>query len=131
MLDVECWMFLNEEAIQICQLSLWIKTAARGKQLTSLDHTIREDNSVIGDKAVHLKTFDWQRAFPEALAQDRLARCRASRGRQRGLTLQLVVRSLRKSRTNRRAASAPAYAPKGEVPGPRRSGIGNSSRLTP
>jgi SAM-dependent methyltransferase len=29
---------LNAEAIQICQLSLWIKTAARGKQLTSLDY---------------------------------------------------------------------------------------------
>ena len=38
---------LNAEAIQICQLSLWIKTAARAKQLTSLDHTIREGNSVI------------------------------------------------------------------------------------
>ena len=30
---------LNAEAIQICQLSLWIKTAARGTQLTGLDHT--------------------------------------------------------------------------------------------
>jgi len=28
---------LNAEAIQICQLSLWIKTAARGKQLTSVE----------------------------------------------------------------------------------------------
>jgi len=60
---------LNEEAIQICQLSLWIKTAARGKQLTSLDHTIREGNSVISDPAVHPKAFDWQAAFPEAFAQ--------------------------------------------------------------
>ena len=33
---------LDEEAIQICQLSLWIKTAAGSKRLTSLDHTIRE-----------------------------------------------------------------------------------------
>jgi hypothetical protein len=31
---------LNAEAAQICQLSLWIKTAARGKRLTGLDHTI-------------------------------------------------------------------------------------------
>lgn len=60
---------LNAEAIQICQLSLWIKTAARGKQLTSLDHTIREGNSVIGDPAVHPKAFDWQAAFPEVFAQ--------------------------------------------------------------
>ena len=35
-------MDLDEEAIQICQLSLWIKTAAGSKRLTSLDHTIRE-----------------------------------------------------------------------------------------
>jgi SAM-dependent methyltransferase len=60
---------LNAEAIQICQLSLWIKTAARGKQLTSLDHTIREGNSVISDPAVHPKAFDWQSAFPEVFAQ--------------------------------------------------------------
>jgi hypothetical protein len=60
---------LNAEAIQICQLSLWIKTAARGKQLTSLDHTIREGNSVISDPAVHPKAFDWQAVFPEVFAQ--------------------------------------------------------------
>ena len=62
-------MDLNAEAIQICQLSLWIKTAARGKQLTSLDHTIREGNSVISDPAVHPKAFDWQAACPEVFAQ--------------------------------------------------------------
>lgn len=60
---------LNAEAIQICQLSLWIKTAARGKVLTSLDHTICEGNSVISDPAVHPKAFNWQAAFPEVFAQ--------------------------------------------------------------
>jgi hypothetical protein len=60
---------LNAEAIQICQLSLWIKTAARGKQLTSLDHTIREGNSVISDPAVHPKAFNCQATFPEVFAQ--------------------------------------------------------------
>jgi hypothetical protein len=60
---------LNAEAVQICQLSLWIKTAARGKRLTSLDHTIREGNSIISEPAVHPKAFDWQAAFPEAFAQ--------------------------------------------------------------
>ncbi|HEX7859922.1 MAG TPA: N-6 DNA methylase [Verrucomicrobiae bacterium] len=60
---------LNPEAIQICQLSLWIKTAARGKILTSLDHSIREGNSVINDPAVHPKAFHWQSAFPEVFAQ--------------------------------------------------------------
>jgi hypothetical protein len=47
---------LNEEAIQICQLSLWIKTAARGKQLTSLDHTIREGNSVNPGETVNYRS---------------------------------------------------------------------------
>ena len=60
---------LNPEAIEICQLSLWIKTAALGKALTSLDHTIREGNSVVGDPAVHPKAFDWRAAFPEVFAQ--------------------------------------------------------------
>ncbi|MFO1438777.1 MAG: N-6 DNA methylase [Verrucomicrobiaceae bacterium] len=59
---------LNAEAIQICQLSLWIKTAAHGKQLTSLDHSIREGNSIISDTTVHAKAFDWQAAFPEVFA---------------------------------------------------------------
>jgi len=59
---------LNEEAIEICRLSLWIKTAARGKVLTSLDHTIRVGNSVVTDPAVHPRAFDWQAAFPEVFA---------------------------------------------------------------
>ena len=62
-------MDLNAEAVQICQLSLWIKTAARGKQLTSLDRTIREGNSVVSDPAVHPRAFDWQAAFPEVFAR--------------------------------------------------------------
>ena len=56
---------LNEEAIEICRLSLWIKTAERGKALTSLDHTIRVGNSIVADPAVHPRAFDWQAAFPE------------------------------------------------------------------
>ena len=48
---------LNGEAVEICRLSLWIKTAQRGKVLTSLDHSIRVGNSVIADPAVHPKAF--------------------------------------------------------------------------
>ena len=59
---------LNEEAIEICKLSLWIKTAQRGKVLTSLDHTIRVGNSIVGDPALDPKAFDWQAAFPEVVA---------------------------------------------------------------
>jgi hypothetical protein len=60
---------LNEEAIEICRLSLWIKTAERGKVLTALDHPIRVGNSVVSDPAVHCKALDWRAAFPEVFAQ--------------------------------------------------------------
>jgi hypothetical protein len=56
---------LNEEAVEICRLSLWIKTAQRGKVLTSLDHTIRIGNSVVSDPTIHAQALDWQAAFPE------------------------------------------------------------------
>ncbi len=59
---------LNEEAIEICRLSLWIKTASRGRMLTSLDHNIRVGNSVVDDSQVHPKAFDWRTAFPEVFA---------------------------------------------------------------
>jgi hypothetical protein len=60
---------LNEEAIEICRLSLWIKTAERGKALTSLDHPIRVGNSVIADTTIHPKAIDWQATFPEVFSQ--------------------------------------------------------------
>jgi len=60
---------LNDEAIEICRLSLWIKTAERGKALTSLDHSIRVGNSVVADPSVHPKAFDWKAAFPEVFRQ--------------------------------------------------------------
>jgi hypothetical protein len=56
---------LNDEAIEICRLSLWVKTAEPGKALTSLDHTIRVGNSIVADPAYCAKAFDWQAAFPE------------------------------------------------------------------
>ena len=75
---------LNEEAIEICRLSLWIKTAERGKILTSLDHTIRVGNSIVADPAVHPKAFDWQAAFPEVFSPRPLAgEGRRRRGRRR------------------------------------------------
>jgi SAM-dependent methyltransferase len=60
---------LNEEAIQICRLSIWIKTAQRGKRLTDLDHTIRTGNSLVDDPEIDPRSaFDWQAAFPEVTA---------------------------------------------------------------
>ncbi len=60
---------VNEEAIEICRLSIWIKTAERGKRLTDLDRTIRSGNTLIADPEVDPRSaFDWRAAFPEVFA---------------------------------------------------------------
>ncbi|NJO56468.1 MAG: N-6 DNA methylase, partial [Rhodospirillales bacterium] len=61
---------VNEESVEITKLSLWVKTARRGKILDSLDHTIRIGDSLIEDmNHAYLKHgFDWQTAFPEVFA---------------------------------------------------------------
>lgn len=60
---------LNEEAIQICRLSIWIKTAQAGKRLTDLDHNIRVGNSLVADPEVEPRAaLDWRAAYPEAFA---------------------------------------------------------------
>jgi hypothetical protein len=56
---------LNDEAVHIAKLSLWIKTAEKGKELTSLDHTLRVGNSIVADPAIEPRAFDWRAEFPE------------------------------------------------------------------
>ena len=56
---------LNQEAIEICRLSIWIKTAQRGKPLTDLNHTVRVGNSLVEDEEVDHRALDWGAAFPE------------------------------------------------------------------
>ena len=60
---------LNAEAIQICQLSLWIKTAARGKQLDQPRPHHPRGQQRHQRPGRHPKAFDWQAAFPEVFAQ--------------------------------------------------------------
>ncbi|WP_341718857.1 DNA methyltransferase [Micromonospora sp. FIMYZ51] len=58
---------LNDESVEITKLSLWLKTARRGQQLTSLDENIRCGNSLIADPALAgRKAFDWEAEFPDA-----------------------------------------------------------------
>jgi hypothetical protein len=59
---------LNEEAVHIAKLSLWIKTAAKAKELTGLDHTLRVGNSIVADLAIDPRAFDWRAEFPEVFA---------------------------------------------------------------
>ena len=57
---------LNEESVEITKLSLWLKSAQKGKKLTSLDNNIKCGNSLIDDPAVAgNKAFNWQKQFPD------------------------------------------------------------------
>lgn len=57
---------LNEESVEITKLSLWLKSAQKGKKLTSLDNNIKCGNSLIDDPAVAgNKAFNWQKQFSD------------------------------------------------------------------
>jgi fido (protein-threonine AMPylation protein) len=56
---------LNPESIEITKLSLWLKTAQRGKPLESLEAHLRIGNSLIDDPAFAERPFDWRAAFPD------------------------------------------------------------------
>lgn len=57
---------LNEESVEITKLSLWLKTAKKGKKLTALDNNIKCGNSLIDDSAVAGdKAFNWKEEFLE------------------------------------------------------------------
>ncbi len=58
-------MDLNAEAVATARLSCWIKTAEKGKQLTSLDENIRQGNSVVGEPS---PVEAWRVAFPGPMA---------------------------------------------------------------
>ena len=67
---------VNEESIEITKLSLWIKTARRGKVLDSLSGSIRVGDSLIEDSnfAYLDHAFTWETAFPGVFAEGRLRR---------------------------------------------------------
>lgn len=56
---------INDESIEIAKLSLWLRTAQRGRKLTSLNNNIKCGNSLIDDPEVAGdKAFNWQKEFP-------------------------------------------------------------------
>lgn len=57
---------INEEAVEIAKLSLWLRTARKGRKLNSLNQHIKCGNSLIDDAAIAGdKAFNWQKEFPE------------------------------------------------------------------
>ncbi|AFM05673.1 type I restriction-modification system methyltransferase subunit [Bernardetia litoralis DSM 6794] len=56
---------INEESVEIAKLSLWLRTAQRGRKLTTLNDNIKCGNSLIDDKEIAgEKAFNWQKEFP-------------------------------------------------------------------
>jgi len=61
---------VNAESVEIAKLSLWVKTARRGKMLDSLDSNLKVGDSLIEDSSfAYLEHgFSWRTAFPQVFA---------------------------------------------------------------
>ncbi|MCF6333265.1 MAG: BREX-1 system adenine-specific DNA-methyltransferase PglX [Draconibacterium sp.] len=56
---------LNEESVDIAKLSLWLRTAQKGRKLNTLSNNIKCGNSLIDDPEIAGdKAFNWQNEFP-------------------------------------------------------------------
>jgi type I restriction-modification system DNA methylase subunit len=61
---------INEESVEIAKLSLWLRTAQKGRALSTLNNNIKCGNSLIDDPAVAKnKAFNWQKEFPEIMSK--------------------------------------------------------------
>ena len=57
---------INEESIEIAKLSLWLRTAQKGRKLTTLSNNIKCGNSLIDDPEIAgEKAFNWKNEFQE------------------------------------------------------------------
>lgn len=59
---------ISREAVNICRLSLWIKTAKRNTPLTDLDHNVIQGDSVVDDPAANPAAVDFAARFPAVFA---------------------------------------------------------------
>ncbi len=56
---------LNEESVEIAKLSLWLRTARKGRKLNTLSNNIKCGNSLIDDPEIAgEKAFNWYKEFP-------------------------------------------------------------------
>ena len=59
---------INEESVDIAKLSLWLRTAQKGRKLSTLNENIKCGNSLIDDpKIAGNKAFDWNLEFKEIM----------------------------------------------------------------
>ncbi len=61
---------INEESVEIAKLSLWLRTAQRGRPLSNLSNNIKCGNSLIDDPEVAgNKAFNWNIEFPQVFKE--------------------------------------------------------------
>ncbi|MCH7524533.1 MAG: N-6 DNA methylase [Bacteroidetes bacterium] len=59
---------INEESVEIAQLSLWLRTAQKGRKLSNLNNNIKCGNSLIDDPEIAGdKAFDWNTEFKDIM----------------------------------------------------------------
>ncbi len=59
---------INEESVEIAQLSLWLRTARKDRKLSSLNNNIKCGNSLIDDPEIAGdKAFDWNVEFKDIM----------------------------------------------------------------
>ncbi len=51
---------INEESVEITKLALFLKLAKKGKKLINLSKNIKKGNSLVSDKSIDVKAFDWK-----------------------------------------------------------------------
>jgi hypothetical protein len=62
---------LSPEAVEITQLSLWLRSAQPGRTLADLSRNIVCGNSLVADADVDRRALDWQARFPDVFAPER------------------------------------------------------------
>jgi hypothetical protein len=60
---------LSQEAVEITQLALWLRSAHRGKTLADLSKNIIQGNSLVSDPEVDEHAFDWREKFPDVFSR--------------------------------------------------------------
>ena len=61
---------INEESVEIAKLSLWLRTAQKGRKLSNLNSNIKCGNSLIDDPEIAGdNAFNWVDEFPEIFAK--------------------------------------------------------------
>jgi len=55
---------INEESVEITKLALFLKIARKNKKLIDLSNNIKKGNSLVSDKKIDKKAFNWNEEFP-------------------------------------------------------------------